>query len=110
MKKLNTRAKKEEKIPNSARTALKKRVDSTPSLSGPPKDAPDWAVAGSSSVNSTPSASTTSGENLNSSPESQMTPEAHPGITVNPRRLARGDAFQELYQGGSSTSSDSDTD
>lgn len=104
MKKLDTRAEKEErKTPTSARTALKKRVDSSPSVSVPPKDAPQWAVAGSPFISSTPSASTTSGENLNT-PEIQSTPEAPPGITAIPRRLA-GEAFQELYEGDSSPSS-----
>ena len=105
IKKLDKRAEKEEKkTPNStARTALKRRVDSTP-LSGPPKDAPVWAVAGPSSINGTPSAGI--------SGESQVTPEAHPGITANPRRLVGEAAFQDLYGNPHSplSSSDSDTD
>ena len=40
----------------------------------------------------------------------QMTPEAPPGVTANPRRLVGVDAFQELYGDPSSPSSSSDSD
>lgn len=108
VKKLDKRADKEEKkTPNYARTALKKRVNSTPSLSGPPQNAPDWAVAGPPSINGTPSNGVS--EASYERPESQETPEAPPGITANPRRLLGQQVFQDLY-GASSSSSDSESD
>ena len=89
-------------------------MDSTP-VSCPPENAPAWAVATesrSSSIASYPSDST-AGEDGNcqefSMPQ-QMTPEAPPGVTANPRRLAEADAFQKLYGDPSSPSSSSDSD
>ena len=113
IKKLDKRAEKaEKKTPNSTRHALKTRVDSTPSLSHPPKNAPAWAVvteSGTSSIVSTPSDATT-GESPEPRPP-QKTPEAPPGLAPNPRRLAAAQSFQNLYDDdSSSSSSESDTD
>ena len=86
IKKLDKRAEKADKnTPNSARHALKRRVDSTPSVSRPPENAPAWAVATESrcsSIASSPS-DATAGEDDNSqefSMPQQMTPEAPPGV------------------------------
>lgn len=115
IKKLDKRAEKADKnTPNSTRHALKRRVDSTPSVSRPPENAPAWAVATesrSSSTASSPSDATAGqGEDHEFSMPQQMTPEAPPGVTANPRRLAGADAFQELYGDPSSPSSSSDSD
>lgn len=115
IKKLDKRAERADKnTPNSARHALKRRVDSTPSVSRPPENAPAWAVATesrSSSIASSPSDATAGEDNSQEfSMPQQMTPEAPPGVTANPRRLVGADAFQELYGDPSSPSSSSDSD
>ena len=109
IKKLDKRADKDEKgkkTPNSARHALKKRVDSTPSLSGPPKHAPLWAISGTLSSGISTSTAASEGTQVESRLE-QTTPEAPP-MTANPRRLAGEEAFHNLYESSSSSDSDSD--
>ena len=105
VKRLDKRAEKEEKkTPSNARTALKKRVDSTPSLIGPPEDAPAWTVAGSSSINTTPSATIPNESPLTTPDQNSGTPEAPPRTgPVNPRRLVRREAFKDYYQSDSSS-------
>ena len=82
IKKLDKRAEKADKnTPNSARHALKRRVDSTPSVSRPPENAPAWAVATesrSSSTATSPSDATAGSEDHEFSMPQQMTPEAPP--------------------------------
>ena len=89
-------------------------MDSTPSVSRPPENAPAWAVATesrSSSIASSPPDATAGEDNSQEfSMPQQMTPEAPPGVTANPRRLVGADAFQELYGDPSSPSSSSDSD
>ena len=81
IKKLDKRAEKADNTPNSARHALKRRVDSTP-VSRPPENAPAWAVATesrSSSTATSPSDATAgSGEDHEFSMPQLMTPEAPP--------------------------------
>ena len=74
----------------------------------PPEDAPAWAVAGSSSINGTLSATMSDESPLYPDLQNSGTPEAPPG-PVNPRRLVRREAFKDFYQGDSS-SSESDLD
>ena len=110
IKKLDKRAEKaEKKTSNSARYALKRRVDSTPSQSRPPRDAPKWAVSEPSRSGSASSSSAAGAEDdsecTNRHEQNNiMTPEAPPGISSNPRRLTGAQAFHSFYQGSSSSS------